>query len=431
MPIQGNIENKPIVERCLLHLELTTEIPYKLIIVASNVHPEDQDWLSELKLKYANISSIISTQTDVPFAYLCNWGLIGIHTELVGLLLPDGLLSSGCLETIYRFMIRNHKTVGWLTTQDLFELTPVLFGCSLSVFDMDALKKVGYFSTEYVSGGQVVFTDLFLKLFVAGYRPTTCVDVCVIVEEKPMFGATNQDNKNKFIKKWWLDDVTPVSLTVQYKPTDYEVSVALAEIQNMKSLPLAAKFEFAFTWNTGDWINIRPIQYRSEIQRFLEIAKGIDPQYTCEIGSAHCGTTYLLSSITKKHVISIDKEAGPYWRGMLLDNFPCKTEMLIGSSQCDDTVRGLARLIGNNQLDILFIDGDHSYEGVKKDFELYLPFVRENGIIAFHDIQDNVHQANCGVPKFWKEISKGYPSAIEILTHPTQVACGIGVIVNV
>ena len=33
----------------------------------------------------------------------------------------------------------------------------------------------------------------------------------------------------------------------------------------------------------------------------------------------------------------------------------------------------------------LFIDGDHRYEGVKKDFELYSPKVKVDGIIAFHD----------------------------------------------
>lgn len=33
----------------------------------------------------------------------------------------------------------------------------------------------------------------------------------------------------------------------------------------------------------------------------------------------------------------------------------------------------------------LWIDGDHSYEGAKADFELYFPFVVEGGVIAFHD----------------------------------------------
>lgn len=39
----------------------------------------------------------------------------------------------------------------------------------------------------------------------------------------------------------------------------------------------------------------------------------------------------------------------------------------------------------NSKIDFLFIDGDHSYEGVKKDFDLYLPLMNKGGIIAFHD----------------------------------------------
>ncbi|MBS1580115.1 MAG: class I SAM-dependent methyltransferase [Bacteroidetes bacterium] len=43
-----------------------------------------------------------------------------------------------------------------------------------------------------------------------------------------------------------------------------------------------------------------------------------------------------------------------------------------------------ADLIPNN-IDFIFIDGDHSYEGVKKDFELYAPKLSKDGILAFHD----------------------------------------------
>jgi len=37
------------------------------------------------------------------------------------------------------------------------------------------------------------------------------------------------------------------------------------------------------------------------------------------------------------------------------------------------------------KIDFLFIDADHSYEGVKADFEAWSPKVKEDGIIAFHD----------------------------------------------
>ena len=41
------------------------------------------------------------------------------------------------------------------------------------------------------------------------------------------------------------------------------------------------------------------------------------------------------------------------------------------------------------KIDILFIDGDHSYEGVKKDFDLYTQILSENAVIIIHDTDEN------------------------------------------
>jgi hypothetical protein len=43
------------------------------------------------------------------------------------------------------------------------------------------------------------------------------------------------------------------------------------------------------------------------------------------------------------------------------------------------------------KIDYLHIDGDHSYEGVKKDFELYSKIMSENGIITIHDTDQKYH----------------------------------------
>jgi len=37
------------------------------------------------------------------------------------------------------------------------------------------------------------------------------------------------------------------------------------------------------------------------------------------------------------------------------------------------------------KIDLLFIDGDHSYEGVKEDFDLYSTILSPKGIIILHD----------------------------------------------
>jgi hypothetical protein len=45
------------------------------------------------------------------------------------------------------------------------------------------------------------------------------------------------------------------------------------------------------------------------------------------------------------------------------------------------------------KIDYLHIDGDHSYEGVKKDFELYSQILSDNGIITIHDTHQKYHDS--------------------------------------
>jgi predicted O-methyltransferase YrrM len=49
-------------------------------------------------------------------------------------------------------------------------------------------------------------------------------------------------------------------------------------------------------------------------------------------------------------------------------------------------VIGQVRTI-TDTLDFLFIDGDHNYDGVKKDWDLYSPFLKKGSVIAFHDTE--------------------------------------------
>jgi cephalosporin hydroxylase len=100
-----------------------------------------------------------------------------------------------------------------------------------------------------------------------------------------------------------------------------------------------------------------------------------------------------------------------------------KLHLIQSHSQSQSTKYQVEKLLEGSLLDFLFIDGDHRYEAVKRDYEMYRPLVRKGGVIALHDIG---YAEEGGVHKLWDEL-KPFNFHYELRLHPNKEK-GIGII---
>lgn len=182
----------------------------------------------------------------------------------------------------------------------------------------------------------------------------------------------------------------------------------------------------------------RAIQVPEELAALGQLLAGRQPERALEIGTAQGGTLLLLTRLASPGatIVSVDLPGGKFGGGYstkrqwFYQRFARSRQLLHllrGDSHCPEMQARVKAAFGGQPLDYLFIDGDHRYEGVKRDFEMYGPMVRKGGIIAFHDIVEGPPDAVGGVPRFWREIKSQYRHR-EIIEDPNQGGYGIGIL---
>lgn len=184
-----------------------------------------------------------------------------------------------------------------------------------------------------------------------------------------------------------------------------------------------------------------PIQIRSEIVPLCELVRSRRPQIVCEIGAASGGTFFLFSRCAADTaiIVSVDLRYTPSKRfGYPRLLLPGQTAIAVaGDSHAPATAEKVKSLVGGAGIDFLFIDGDHEYDGVVADYELFSPLVKPDGLIGFHDIIPDFGQRfgtrrnadSGGVPRFWAELKARHGEATsEFVEHPEQDGFGIGVL---
>jgi hypothetical protein len=180
------------------------------------------------------------------------------------------------------------------------------------------------------------------------------------------------------------------------------------------------------------YFGVGPVQHPGEIKALLDLAEDNNTRVVCEIGAHDAGTSVLFSRVLRPAtLIVMDLYTKNRWRLRRAAPPGQSVEIIDGDTTHHLTIKRLERKLRGQKLDLLLIDGDHRWSGVRQDFLNYRAFVRDGGLIAFHDIcevtDDRAEGWSGEVPAFWQLVSPIYPS-YEFIETPDQQGLGIGVI---
>lgn len=157
------------------------------------------------------------------------------------------------------------------------------------------------------------------------------------------------------------------------------------------------------------WIDHLPFAY--------DIVAALNPKVITELGT-HNGLSFFgFCQSVKEHNLDTVCYAIDGWEGDLhigkYDNSVYENV----SAHAREHYRGFTYLLKmyfndalkhfeDESIDLLHIDGLHTYDAVKEDFENWYPKVEPGGIILFHDIM--AKREDFGVWQFWEEIENNY-----------------------
>jgi predicted O-methyltransferase YrrM len=181
--------------------------------------------------------------------------------------------------------------------------------------------------------------------------------------------------------------------------------------------------------------NLRLQQIPEEYSQLLIFFKNNKIKNYLELGVALGGSFFLNSiflqkTLEKSHCVDSLAYKDVPWVQQTYEKIYSKIERLrkyfpnkefeFFNSTTDDFFKN-----NTQTYDCIFIDADHDYEGVRKDYLNSLKFINKGGYLIFHDISN----MSTGVARCWNEVKEERQgSNMYEFCHATIKNCGIGVI---
>jgi len=184
------------------------------------------------------------------------------------------------------------------------------------------------------------------------------------------------------------------------------------------------------------------VQRTWELQSLLGLVRRRQPRVVVEIGTYLGGTLSCWPIVSRPDAslisldlpekidgfADLDDRAGNIARIRQSLKAGQRLVEIIGDSHLADTRSRLDIVLDGAQVDVLWVDGDHSYAGVAADMQMYGRLVRPGGLIAFHDIHPSALYPSSQSHVYWQEIKTRHRTA-EFIGDPADGSgMGIGVV---
>jgi hypothetical protein len=150
-----------------------------------------------------------------------------------------------------------------------------------------------------------------------------------------------------------------------------------------------------------------------------DLTKALRPKRIVELGSHYGCSLFAFAQAIKDcrldtELCGVDTWRGDEQAGFYTDEVFQLVEQTRSAYFSDQNIRLLRKTfleargdIADGSVDILHIDGLHTYEAVREDFETWLCKLAVDGVVLFHDVNPNLPY---GSRQHWSEVSARYPS---------------------
>lgn len=147
-----------------------------------------------------------------------------------------------------------------------------------------------------------------------------------------------------------------------------------------------------------------------ELARALDLVAALGPQVIVELGCDVGGTLWAWCQVcpTVYGITLADNSFATGGSGGPLTAHGAT--VLVGDTHDPRTYDELVALLAGRPVDVLVIDGDHRVAGVRADFAVYSPLVRDGGLVLLHDI-DVTTDARARVNEVWPAVAGDWPTS--------------------